>query len=224
MALSKVIGLTGQTGAGKSTVREILSKQGAAVIDADTVAHDICDNNLDCLVQIAEKFSCLVLNDQGKLNRKALARMVFTDRKKLLALDKIIFPYIEKEIRKKIAALEAEGKRTVVIDGATLIESGCDKWCWTVVSVIAGEKLRAQRVMRRDRLSKANAMSRIQSQYDDTYYTERSGFVVRNDGTLKELEEKTLLFYKMILEGKKSQPTPSREPEERPERPETAEA
>ncbi|HXK77570.1 MAG TPA: dephospho-CoA kinase [Oscillospiraceae bacterium] len=212
--MSKVIGLTGQTGAGKSTVREILSKQGAAVIDADEVAHGISDNNLDCLVQIAEKFSCLVLNDQGKLNRKALARMVFTDRKKLLALDKIIFPYIRKEIQKEIAALEAEEKDIIVIDGATLIESGCDKSCWTVVSVIAEEGIRAQRVVRRDHLSKANAMSRIKSQYDDAYYVERSGFVIRNNGTVEELEEKTLLFYKMILEGRKSEPKTERKPEE----------
>lgn len=215
--MSKVIGLTGQTGAGKSTVREILSKQGAAVIDADTVAHDISDNNLDCLVQITEKFSCLVLNDQGRLNRKALARMVFTDRKKLLALDKIIFPYIKEGIQREIAALEAEGKDIIVIDGATLIESGCDKYCWTVVSVIAEEKLRAERVVRRDHISKANAMSRIQSQYDDAYYTERSGFVIRNNSTLQELEEKTLLFYKMILEGKKSQTEPPRETVRKPE-------
>lgn len=217
--MSKVIGLTGQTGAGKSTVREILSKQGAAVIDADAVAHDISDNNLDCLVQIAEKFSCLVLNDQGKLNRKALARMVFTDRKKLLALDKIIFPYIRKEIQKEIAALEAKGKDVVVIDGATLIESGCDKYCWAVVSVIAEEGLRAQRVVRRDHLSKANAMRRIRSQYDDVYYVERSGFIIRNNGSMHELEEKTLLFYKMILEGRKSETAPSRETEGEPEEP-----
>ncbi|HPD89414.1 MAG TPA: dephospho-CoA kinase [Oscillospiraceae bacterium] len=212
--MSKVIGLTGQTGAGKSTVREILSKQGAAVIDADEVAHDISDNNLDCLVQIAEKFSCLVLNDQGKLNRKALARMVFTDRRKLLALDKIIFPYIREEIQKEIAALEAEGKDVIVIDGATLIESGCDKACWSVVSVTAEEGLRAQRVVRRDHLSKANAMSRIKSQYDDAYYIERSGFVICNNGTMRELEEKTLLFYKMILEGRKSAPKAEGKPEE----------
>ncbi len=215
--MSKVIGLTGQTGAGKSTVREILSKQGAAVIDADTVAHDISDNNLDCLVQITEKFSCLVLNDQGRLNRKALARMVFTDRKKLLALDKIIFPYIKKGIQREIAALEAEGRDVIVIDGATLIESGCDKYCWTVVSVVAEEKLRAERVVRRDHISKANAMSRIQSQYDDAYYTERSGFVIRNNSTVQELEEKTLLFYKMILEGKKSQTESPRETGRKPE-------
>ena len=66
--MANIIGLTGQTGAGKSSVREILRQKGAAVIDADTVAHDITDNNVNCIYDIVNRFSCLVLNEKGKLN------------------------------------------------------------------------------------------------------------------------------------------------------------
>ena len=99
---TEIIGLTGQTGAGKSSVREMLKKQGAAVIDADTVAHDITDNEIWCLADIVEHFSCLVLNEKGKLNRKALGRIVFSDKKELSALNRIIFPYIRDAIEKEI--------------------------------------------------------------------------------------------------------------------------
>ena len=90
--MANIIGLTGQTGAGKSSVREILRQKGAAVIDADTVAHDITDNNVNCIYDIVNRFSCLVLNEKGKINRKALGKRVFSDKKELMALNKIIFP------------------------------------------------------------------------------------------------------------------------------------
>ena len=93
--MANIIGLTGQTGAGKSTVRDILKEKGAAVIDADSVAHDITDNNLDCIYDIVSRFSCLVLNENGKINRKVLGRRVFSDPKELAMLNKIIFPYIK---------------------------------------------------------------------------------------------------------------------------------
>ena len=80
--MAEVIGLTGQTGAGKSTVRKLLKAKGAAVIDADFVAHEVADNNLSCLTDIVEHFSCMVLDEKGKLNRRALGRIVFSDRKK----------------------------------------------------------------------------------------------------------------------------------------------
>ena len=81
--MANIIGLTGQTGAGKSSVREILRQKGAAVIDADTVAHDITDNNVNCIYDIVNRFSCLVLNEKGKINRKALGKRVFSDKKNL---------------------------------------------------------------------------------------------------------------------------------------------
>ena len=68
------IAIDGPVGAGKSSVREILQKKDAAVIDADSVAHDITDNNLDCIYDIVNHFSCLVLNEKGKINRKCNLR------------------------------------------------------------------------------------------------------------------------------------------------------
>lgn len=186
--MANIIGLTGQTGAGKSSVREILKKKGATVIDADTVAHDITDNNVNCIYDIVNHFSCLVLNEKGKINRKALGKRVFSDKKELLALNKIIFPYILEAIEHEVLGYIAKGAETVVIDGATVIESGCGKMCDVLVSVVAEEETRLTRIIKRDGISKADAERRVSAQKPEEFYTENSDFVIRNDSTPAELE------------------------------------
>ena len=202
--MANIIGLTGQTGAGKSSVREILQKKGAAVIDADSVAHDITDNNLDCIYDIVCRFSCLVLNEKGKINRKALGKRVFSDKKELSALNKIIFPYILEAIEHEVFGYIAKGAETIVIDGATVIESGCGKMCDVLVSVVADEETRLTRIIKRDGITKADAERRISAQKPEEFYTENSDFVIRNDSTPAELERSVNSVLKnMVLKKEK---------------------
>lgn len=186
--MADIIGLTGQTGAGKSSVREILRKKGAAVIDADAVAHDITDNNLDCIYDIVSHFSCLVLNEKGKINRKALGKRVFSDKNELAVLNKIIFPYIIEAIEHEVLGYIAKGAKSIVIDGATVIESGCGKMCDVIVSVVAEEETRITRIIKRDGISKADAERRVAAQKPEKFYIEKSDFVIKNDSTPAELE------------------------------------
>lgn len=186
--MAEVIGLTGQTGAGKSTVRELFKAKGAAVIDADAVSHDIADNDLSCLTDIVEHFSCIVLNDKGKLNRKALGRIVFSDQKKLAVLNKIMFPYIVSAIKGKVTAYEHAGAQMIVIDGATLIESGCSKMCSVLISVTAEEETRLTRIIHRDGISKRDAVCRVSAQHPEEFYIEASDYVIKNNGTPGDLE------------------------------------
>lgn len=186
--MAEVIGLTGQTGAGKSTVRELFKAKGAAVIDADAVSHDIADNDLSCLTDIVEHFSCIVLSDKGKLNRKALGRIVFSDPKKLAVLNKIMFPYIVSAIKGKVTAYEHAGAQMIVIDGATLIESGCSKMCSVLISVTAEEETRLTRIIHRDGISKRDAVRRVSAQHPEEFYIEASDYVIKNNGTPGDLE------------------------------------
>ncbi|MBQ2899442.1 MAG: dephospho-CoA kinase [Oscillospiraceae bacterium] len=186
--MANIIGLTGQTGAGKSTVREIFYKKGAAVIDADSVAHGITDSNLDCIYDIVCRFSCLVLDEKGKINRKALGKRVFSDKKELEALNRIIFPYILDEIEHLVLSHIAAGVENIIIDGATVIESGCGKMCDVLVSVVADPETRMTRIIKRDGITKADAERRIRAQKPEEFYTERSDFVIRNDSTEADLE------------------------------------
>lgn len=197
--MANIIGLTGQTGAGKSTVRDIFKEKGAAVIDADSVAHDITDNDLDCIYDIVSRFSCLVLNEKGKINRKALGRRVFSDPKELAALNKIIFPYILKAIEHKVLGYISKGAETVIIDGATVIESGCGKMCDVLISVVAEEETRITRIIKRDGITKADAEKRVLAQKPEEFYTENSDYVIRNDSTPAELERNVNSVLKNML-------------------------
>lgn len=209
--MAEVIGLTGQTGAGKSTVRKLLKAKGAAVIDADFVAHEVADNNLSCLTDIVEHFSCMVLDEKGKLNRRALGRIVFSDRKKLTLLNKIMFPYIVSAIKGQVTAYEQAGAQIIVIDGATLIESGCAKMCSVLVSVTADEETRLTRIIHRDGISKRDAVRRVSAQNPEEFYIKASDYVIKNNGTPGDLEraaEKVL----DEIERDKSEPAAEDEP------------
>lgn len=209
--MAEVIGLTGQTGAGKSTVRKLLKAKGAAVIDADFVAHEVADNNLSCLTDIVEHFSCMVLDEKGKLNRRALGRIVFSDRKKLALLNKIMFPYIVSAIKGQVTAYEQADAQIIVIDGATLIESGCAKMCSVLVSVTADEETRLTRIIHRDGISKRDAVRRVSAQNPEEFYIKASDYVIKNNGTPGDLEraaEKVL----DEIERDKSEPAAEDEP------------
>lgn len=209
--MAEVIGLTGQTGAGKSTVRKLLKAKGAAVIDADFVAHEVADNSLSCLTDIVEHFSCMVLDEKGKLNRRALGRIVFSDRKKLALLNKIMFPYIVSAIKGQVTAYEQAGAQIIVIDGATLIESGCAKMCSVLVSVTADEETRLTRIIHRDGISKRDAVRRVSAQNPEEFYIKASDYVIKNNGTPGDLERAAERVLDEI-ERDKSEPAAEDEP------------
>ena len=188
----KVVGLTGQTGAGKSTVCKIIVSQGIRVIDCDAVCRQVVDEEQGCLADIALEFSIGVLNADGTLNRRKLGSIVFNDRQRLNRLNSIIFPYILKNIEKKIDALDKDGVPIVVLDAPTLFESGANRMCDTIISVIAPEDERLNRIVIRDHLTDDEARSRIASQHPDSFYTSRSEWVIRNDSDASELHVRTL--------------------------------
>ena len=187
-----VVGLTGQTGAGKSSVSKIMRSQGLAVIDCDEVSREVVDKEKRCLADMALEFSIVILNMDGTLNRKKLASIVFSDRKKLSKLNELIFPYIKEYVRNRIDALEKSGERVVILDAPTLFESGMESECDFVVSVVAPEVLRLNRIVVRDHLTDTEARNRIASQHSDEFYTSRSQLVIVNDKDEHDLHLKTL--------------------------------
>jgi dephospho-CoA kinase len=137
-----VLGLTGQTGAGKSTLCQYLQQKGCSIIDADQVARDVVEKGSDCIADVILEFGIEYLNMDGSLNRRKLAESVFTDKAKLKKLNDIMFPYIIRNIEEKIQLKKEAEEGIIVLDAPTLFESGCDKFCDKVVSVIATEEVR----------------------------------------------------------------------------------
>ncbi len=183
----KVIGLTGQSGAGKSEVSAMLEKNSIVCINCDRVSRDVTVKGAPALKAICEVFGDDILCPDGSLDRKKLGSIVFSDKEKLELLNKTIFPFIVDEIKKIIADFGGDG--VIVLDAPTLFESGCDKLCDEKVAVVADREIRLGRIMARDSLSKVDAENRINSQLDEEFFKQNCDVIIQNNGSLTELEQ-----------------------------------
>ena len=183
--MTKVIGLTGQTGAGKSVVRTFLEEKGIPCVDCDLVAREVTAVDSPALMALCEVFSTDILTPEKALDRKKLGSIVFSDKEKLNLLNKTIFPFIIDEIKRKIS--ECEG--VVVLDAPTLFESGCDKLCSLKIAIVADQDVRLERIVSRDGISKEDAKKRIDSQLSEEFFRENCDVVVENNGDINLLEK-----------------------------------
>ena len=184
-----LIGLTGQTGAGKTTVSGYLLRLGRRVIDADVMARHVVARGSKCILDLAVTFGAEIILADGTLNRPRMGEIIFGDKEKRMIFNKIIFPYIQEGIFGEVERLREDGAPLIFLDAPTLFESGTHTDCDKIVSVIAPLEVRRARIISRDRLSEEQAMSRIRSQHDDDFYTSRSNYVICNDKDLGALRE-----------------------------------
>lgn len=192
-----ILGITGPTGAGKSTASKIFEKHGVEIIDTDVLARKIVEPDMPALKELADAFEKDILNDDGTLKRQELARLAFSDPAKLRILDSITHRYIKEEIN---IIIEKSKSDTVGIDGAVLFESGVSDMCDYIISVIADEDIRIKRIMSRDAISEDAARTRVGAQKNNAFYLENSDYIVYNNGR-EDLEEQIKTILKNI--GKK---------------------
>lgn len=192
-----LVGLTGQSGAGKSTASAYFRDYKIPVIDCDKVAHKVSEYP-DFLADVSKVFPDCV--DSGGLMRKKLGAVVFNDPKKLKAYGKIIFPYITAEIFKEIREIKGRGERLIILDAPTLFESGIDAVCGAVVSVVAPFDIKLTRVLSRDGIPVEFAKSRLSSQFSEKYFYDRSDYVIVNDGDMTDLRNKVISVAKELME------------------------
>lgn len=178
------IGLTGSIAAGKSEVTKRLRTLGAFVIDADEISRELTQKGAPALFRIAEAFGEDMLLPDGALDRAALAKAAFRDKKKLLELNAILHPLILERMRE----LEKESGRTrVVYDVPLLIEIGMDKAMDAVWMVDAPEDVRIERLLQRRGLTREQAIERVRAQLCDEEKRRRADVIIPNCGTLDEL-------------------------------------
>ena len=194
-----VIGLTGQSGSGKSFFSSRFLEKGIPVIDADQVSHWVTSSDPNCLNAIREAFGTSAFEEDGSLSRKKLGTIVFSDPKKLKLLNKTVFPYITREIRRQINECENREEKLVLLDAPTLYEAGADRFCSYVVAVCAPFELRLQRIMKRDGLSREAALLRLSAQNDNAFYISRADMVLYNDTTKEAFLQKTDDLYETLI-------------------------
>ena len=189
-----VTGLTGKTGAGKSTVASYLKEKGCFVIDGDLVAREIVMPSSPALKELAEAFGKDIILEDGSLDRKALAQKAFSSAEGTALLNRITHPHIKARFEELLAKASKEGFAVAVIDAAALLESDCKNLCEKITVVHADEKIRLERILSRDGITREQAMTRINGQKDDNYYLRQADVVIYNnaDNEALSLELKKL--------------------------------
>ncbi len=183
-----IIGLTGGTGSGKGRVCQLFSKLGINSIDTDKVAREVCNIGKPCLDELVNVFGSQILNNDKSLNRKKLASIVFSDKEKLQILNSITHRYILGEARIWLNEQKQTEQIAAIVDAPLLFESGFDKECDVIISVIADKSLRTQRLIERDNITTEEITKRINNQHDDKFYTDNADYVIVNNGSLSDLE------------------------------------
>lgn len=176
----QVIGITGQTGAGKSTVCLALQKRGWAHIDADRTAKNLYIPGSPVVERLAAAFGSQILTTDGHIDRPALAKAAFSSKKALETLNAIVHPAVTAAVREQLGALEKAGTGTVLLDAVALFESGQDALCARTVAVVAPADVRLARILARDDITEAQARRRIEAQHAADWYLARCDAVIRN--------------------------------------------
>ncbi|MBQ0084041.1 MAG: dephospho-CoA kinase, partial [Clostridiales bacterium] len=142
-----ILGLTGQTGAGKTTAQEIALKYGFTILDCDKIARETVKKGSAALNMLCRVFGDEILNESGELNRKKMAEIAFSSRENTEKLNSTLLPFITEDIKNLI---EKDTGERILLDAPTLFESGADKLCDKTVGVIAPEGLRLSRIIEGD--------------------------------------------------------------------------
>lgn len=183
-----IIGITGGSGCGKTTLLNIIRDRGGLVLDCDAIYHDLLLHDQEMLAAIEARFPGTVEN--GILQRKKLGAIVFSDENALLDLNRITHGAVKKEVLRRLEHKPA----LAAIDAIGLFEGHLAELCHVTVAVLAPEEARVKRLMQRDGISEDYARSRIAAQHDDGWFRQRCDRVLENNGTLEDFQAKCVAF------------------------------
>ena len=187
-----IIGITGGTGCGKTTLLNAVREMGGAVLDCDAIYHELLQTDKGMLAAIETRFPGTVEN--GQLQRKKLGQIVFSDEQALLDLNRITHAAVKREVLRRLET----GPELAAIDAIGLFEGELAALCDVTVAVTAPREARIRRLMDRDGISREYAEKRIDAQHSDAWFREKCGYVLENDGKLDAFATKCVAFLRKI--------------------------
>ena len=187
-----VIGLTGNTGSGKTSAAKFFVNHGFRHVNCDDVAHDVLENDAECLLAVRETFRELgdaFSETSGRLvfNRRTAAAILFRDEELLRGYSTLVFRYICQKVKAEILAHPGEN---VLLDAPTLFESGADSLCDVTIAVISSEDNSFERITERDGIDGETANLRLHAGKNVRYYVEKADHLIENNGGFYEFEKK----------------------------------
>ena len=177
----KLIGLTGTTGSGKGYASACFMREGIESIDTDAIVHRLYREDEACINELENAFGAIRRED-GSVDRKRLAAIVFSDGKHLARLNQIVHKYVWREVERISKEKERTGTQYLILDAPLLYEAGMEKLCDCVIAVTAPESLRIQRICIRDGIDEIAAEQRIHNQHEDSFFVKNADYVILNDG------------------------------------------
>ena len=183
-----ILGITGGTGCGKTTLLNCIQDQGGLVLDCDAIYHALLQTDAQMLDAINRRFPGVI--EGGTLNRKKLGAIVFADEAALADLNSITHTAVKQEVLRRLEA----APKLAAIDAIGLFEGGLADLCDVTVAVTAPEEMRVQRLIQRDGISEDYARARIRAQHKESWFRERCDYVLVNDGKLDAFRAKCLAF------------------------------
>ena len=183
-----IIGITGGTGCGKTTLLDVIREQGGIVLDCDAIYHRLLQEDPALLTAIENRFPGTVKD--GHLQRKQLGQTVFSDRQALADLNRITHSAVKAEVIR----LLKDQPDLAAIDAIGLFESGLNKLCKLTVAVTAPIDDRIARLMKRDKIDRDYALARIRAQQSCADYSRLCDYTICNDSTPEVFREKCLAF------------------------------
>lgn len=187
-----IIGITGGTGCGKTTLLDVIREAGGLVLDCDAIYHELLRSDKQMLAAIEDRFPGTV--EAGQLQRKKLGAIVFADEAALADLNRITHSAVKKEVLRRLETKP----RLAAIDAIGLFEGGLAELCDVTVAVCAPVEDRVQRIMARDGISEEYARNRIAAQHDDAWFREKCHRILINDGTKADFQSKCVAFLQEI--------------------------
>lgn len=197
----KRIGITGPTGAGKTTALNALTELGAHIIDADAVYHGLLEASAPLRQALTDRFGPSILTPEGQVDRKALGNVVFSDARALEELNAITHRFVGEEIDRQIAQAEREGHPAAAIDAIALIESGIGAGCDAVVGILAPKEVRIRRIMAREGIPEDYARKRVEAQQGDDFFRAHCDYILENreDDTPEHFQARARELFRRIL-------------------------
>lgn len=184
----KIIGITGSSGAGKSTICEILEKYyNVKVINADEVARKLSKKGTKYIQEIKKEFGEDILDKNGELKRKRLADIIYTDVEKRKRLNLCTFKYIKKEIQNEIN--KNKEQKIIIIDAPLLFEAEINVICDYIIGVVSERQLQIERIVARDGVDHIIAEKRLKAQENNEFYIGRCDEIIQNNNDLNYVEE-----------------------------------